>query len=286
MWVPGTPDSREPWLSRDHTSHLSAEPQGPRTPPSFQTPGVPGCPCPSLGVLRQQAINRRITRSASETLDSSFSVLPRVLIEKPLPTTNVFLLGAFPGLVYCYNGQISLCFKRFLTKNAPKEVTLYRSTQNTNTHTHTHTHKTHRIQCDGQMINFHTPIKSRDSEAARRVLWTHQPVGGGDRQASRLGKRLSGHPPQHTQGPGCVSAWMEVVACPAGACYGSAVLQGTDRAGGPAPGLFLSCPTGGITLRNQESEETTWPGSRRGGGLLGRAPPSSGSRLWRVRHRQ
>lgn len=44
--VPWDPDSREPWLSRDHTSHLSAEPQGPRTPPSFQDPGVLRMPLP------------------------------------------------------------------------------------------------------------------------------------------------------------------------------------------------------------------------------------------------
>lgn len=56
---------------------------------------------------------------------------------------------------------------------------------------------------------------------------------------------------------------------PCRACYGSAVLQELTEQ--PRPGAYPQLPHRGFTLRNQESDETTWPGSRRGRRLLVRA---------------
>lgn len=66
----------------------------------------------------------------------------------------------------------------------------------------------------------------------------------------KAGEGFSGHPPQHTQGPGCVVR----LDGGGGACRSpvtEAVLQGTDRAGGPAPGPILSQPPPGVHPGNQ-----------------------------------
>ena len=127
VWIPGTPDSQKPWLSWDHSPSLSrALGSQDRTPPSRalesqdllaqalrsqdspppppRALGSQDLPAQALGSYRQQPVNSRIARNASQDragINACF-VLPEMLVEKAISHQQeyvlswyIFILGLF-----------------------------------------------------------------------------------------------------------------------------------------------------------------------------------------------
>lgn len=83
VWIPGTPDPQEPWLSWDHSPYLS------------RALGSQDLPAQALGSYRQQPVNSRITRNASQDragINACF-VLPEMLVEKAISHQQEYVLS-------------------------------------------------------------------------------------------------------------------------------------------------------------------------------------------------
>lgn len=83
VWIPGTPDPREPWLSWDHSPYPS------------RALGSQDLPAQALGSYRQQPVSSRITRNTSQDragINACF-VLPEVLVGKAISHQQEYALS-------------------------------------------------------------------------------------------------------------------------------------------------------------------------------------------------